>query len=61
VKSAEDRATTAQAAAANVVMERESLEAKLAQAEVTVEELPAVITAANEATKKATAAAETAA
>jgi TolA-binding protein len=44
VKSAEDRAMTAEAAAASTTMERESLEARLAQAEVKIEELRAAAT-----------------
>jgi uncharacterized coiled-coil protein SlyX len=55
MKAAKDRATATQAVDANTVTERESLEAKLAQAETTAEELRVTVTNANEAVEKATA------
>jgi hypothetical protein len=56
MKAAKDRATATQAVDANTVTERESLEAKLAQAETMAEELRVAVTNANEAVEKATAA-----
>jgi hypothetical protein len=55
MKATKDRATATQAVDANTVTERESLEAKLAQAETTAEELRVTVTNANEAVEKATA------
>jgi chromosome segregation ATPase len=61
VKSAEDRTTAAKVMATSAATERESLETRLAQAEVKIDELSAAAMTANEAAEKAiaiTAAAE---
>jgi chromosome segregation ATPase len=54
VKSVEDRATAAEATAASAVMERESLETRLAQAEAKIKELRAATMTANKAAERAT-------
>jgi hypothetical protein len=56
MKAAKDRAMATQVVDANIAMERESLEVKLAQAETTAEELQVAVTTANEAAEKATTA-----
>jgi chromosome segregation ATPase len=54
VKSVEDRATAAEATTASAVMERESLETRLAQAEAKIKELRASTMTANKAAERAT-------
>jgi chromosome segregation ATPase len=55
-QSMEDRATAAQAATATATTERESLETRLAQANVEIKELRAVVVTANDIAEKATTA-----